>query len=75
MWIVAVGAVVGLALAVLLVWLQARYHLVMIEGSMQVPYPVRLTVVNGAIVLATIALLGYLAARLSVAGMKNVFKR
>ena len=47
----------------------------MIEGSMQVPYPVRLTVVNGAIVLATIALLGYLAARLSVAGMKNVFKR
>ena len=75
MWIVAVGAVVGLALAVLLVWLQARYHLVMIEGSMQVPYPVRLTVLNGAIVLATIALLGYLAARLSVAGMKNVFKR
>ena len=75
MWIVAVGAVVGLALAVLLGWLQARYHLVMIEGSMQVPYPVRLTVLNGAIVLATIALLGYLAARLSVAGMKNVFKR
>lgn len=75
MLIVGAGTALGLSLAVLLVALQARYHWVMIEGGMQIPYPVRLTVGNAALVLATILVLGYLTTRLSVGGMKNFFKR
>lgn len=75
MMIVGAGAAVGLLAAVVLVWSQSKYHFVMIEGGMQVPYPVSLTVYNVAIVLSTIFALGYLAARLSVAGMKNFFAK
>lgn len=75
MMIVGAGAAVGLLAAVILVWIQSEYHLVMIEGGMQVPYPVSLTFYNVVVVLFTIFALGYLAARLSVAGMKNFFAR
>ena len=74
MWIVGTGTALGLSLAVLVVGLQARYHLVMIEGGMRVPYPVQFSWANVALVLATILTLGYLTARLSVGGMKNFFR-
>lgn len=72
MLIVGAGTVVGLVLAVILVWMQDTYHLVLIDRRL--PYPVSLTWANAATVIGTILLLGYLAARLSVAGMKNFFR-
>ena len=72
MLIVGAGTVVGLVLAVILVWMQDTYHLVLIDRRL--PYPVSLTWANAATVIGTILLLGYLASRLSVAGMKNFFR-
>lgn len=72
---VSIGALVGLMLAVVLVYLQARYSFVMIEGNMSIPYPIKLTFFNVMIVLITIFTLGYVAVRLSTGGINLFFKR
>ncbi|MDD4820135.1 MAG: ABC transporter permease [Flavobacteriales bacterium] len=74
MMTVAVGAVIGLALAVVLVWMQAEYSIVMIEGNMNIPYPIKLTFFNVLTVIFTIFILGYVASVLSVTGIKSFFK-
>ena len=55
------GGGIGVALAVVLVWLQQTYHWVMITATL--PYPVKIEFVNIILVLATINLLGVLASK------------
>lgn len=54
------GGLIGLALGVLIVYLQQQYSLIMITDSL--PYPVVFEVKNLLLVLATITVLGFLAA-------------
>lgn len=70
MMVVGAGAAIGLAAGCLLVWLQTEYSLVMIEGNVNVPYPVMFTVYNIIIVIFTIFTLGYAVCRMSVGGIK-----
>lgn len=70
MMVVGTGAAIGLAAGCLLVWLQAEYSLVMIEGNVNVPYPVMFTPYNIIIVIFTIFTLGYAVCRMSVGGIK-----
>lgn len=58
-----VGGIVGLVLGVLVVYIQQQYELIMITPSLA--YPVQFKVENIGIVLATIILLGYLAAKIA----------
>ena len=55
------GGGIGVALGVVLVWLQQTYHWVMITATL--PYPVKIELVNIILVLATINLLGVLASK------------
>jgi lipoprotein-releasing system permease protein len=54
------GGLIGLALGVLVVYLQQQYSLIMITDSL--PYPVVFEVKNLLLVLVTITILGFLAA-------------
>lgn len=54
------GGLIGLALGVLVVYLQQQYSLIMITDSL--PYPVVFEIKNLLLVLATITVLGFLAA-------------
>lgn len=58
-----VGGIIGLVLGVLVVYIQQQYELIMITPSLA--YPVQFKVENIGIVLATIILLGYLAAKIA----------
>lgn len=58
-----VGGIVGLVLGVLVVYIQQQYELIMITPSLA--YPVQFKVENIGIVLATIILLGFLAAKIA----------
>lgn len=62
-FITALGAVFGLALGVLIVFLQQQFSLVMITQTM--PYPTAFTASNILIVLATIFGLGIIASRIA----------
>lgn len=57
------GLVVGLALGILLVLLQDRFHLFMINEMLA--YPVVFTLKNVVLVVVTMMVLGYLAARIA----------
>lgn len=57
------GLVVGLFLGIILVYLQDTYHLFMI--NYQLPYPVKLTLKNVFLVISTMFILGYIAARIA----------
>ena len=70
MMVVGAGAAIGLAAGCFLVWLQAEYSLVMIEGNVNIPYPVMFTWYNIIIVIFTISTLGYAVCRMSVGGIK-----
>ena len=70
MMVVGAGAAVGLAAGCFLVWLQAEYSLVMIEGNVNIPYPVMFSWYNIIIVIFTISTLGYAVCRMSVGGIK-----
>ena len=58
-----VGGIIGLVLGVLVVYIQQQYELIMITPSLA--YPVQFKVENIGIVLATIILLGFLAAKIA----------
>lgn len=59
----AVSGVIGLALGFLLVWSQQQFGFVPITPSL--PYPVKPTVINAVIVLATMLLLGVIASNIA----------
>ncbi len=58
-----IGLVVGLILGIILIFLQQHYALVMITSGL--PYPVKLTLQNGLIVIITMTLLSYLSSRIA----------
>ncbi len=58
-----IGLVVGLILGMILVFSQQYYALVMITSDL--PYPVKLTLQNGLIVIITMTLLSYLSSRIA----------
>ena len=57
------GLVAGLSLGMLLVYLQDTYHLFMI--NYQLPYPVAFKLQNVFLVIVTMVVLGYIAARIA----------
>lgn len=57
------GGSIGLLLGVITVWAQKQFGLVMINESLA--YPIEFTLVNVAIVCATILSLGYIASRIA----------
>jgi len=57
------GGVIGVAIGVLLVFLQLKFELVMLTTSL--PYPVTLDLMNALIVLATIVVLGVMASKIA----------
>jgi lipoprotein-releasing system permease protein len=58
-----IGLAIGLALGVLLVLLQLKFKFFMITPSL--PYPVEFTITNLLTVIATILILGFLAAKIA----------
>ena len=60
-----VGLFIGMVLAITLVILQKQFGFIMITSSLA--YPVEFKLVNVLVVLATIAVLGYLAAQIASA--------
>lgn len=57
------GGIVGLAIGVVVVYLQQQFELIMITPTLA--YPVRLEILNIVIVLATIVTLGYIASKIA----------
>lgn len=66
-----IGMVIGLILAVFLVFIQQQFQLFMITSS--IPYPVELRLDNLFIVIATITILGFLAAKIASSRISNQF--
>ncbi|QED38424.1 ABC transporter permease [Antarcticibacterium arcticum] len=64
-----VGGIIGLLAAVLVVYLQLQYDLVMITPSL--PYPVKITFINILLVLLTIGSLGLLASYIAASQSKK----
>ena len=65
------GMLIGLLLAVLLVFVQQKFELFMITSS--IPYPVELRLYNVLIVVVTILVLGFLAAKIASSRISNQF--
>jgi len=57
------GLIIGLSLGMFLVYLQDTYHLFMIQN--QLPYPVAFKLQNVFLVIATMIVLGYIAAKIA----------
>lgn len=57
------GGIIGLVIALLLVWTQIQFGWLKITPSL--PYPVEIKLINVFIVLATITVLGYFAAKIA----------
>ena len=57
------GGIIGVVLGIIIVFLQQKFSLVMLTTSL--PYPVTLELVNAAIVLITIIVLGVLASKIA----------
>ncbi|MBT8316765.1 MAG: ABC transporter permease [Lutibacter sp.] len=57
------GLFIGLSLGIILILLQKKYQLFMI--TQHLPYPVELTLLNIVIVMSTILVLGFLAAKIA----------
>ena len=64
-----VGGIIGLLAAMLVVYLQMQYDLVMITPSL--PYPVKITLINIVVVLVTIGALGLLASYIAASRSKK----
>ena len=64
-----VGGIIGLLAAMVVVYLQLQYDLVMITPSL--PYPVKITLVNILVVLVTIGALGLLASYIAASRSKK----
>ena len=64
-----VGGTIGLLAALLVVYLQLQYDLVMITPSL--PYPVKISVLNVLLVLLTIGSLGLLASYIAASRSKT----
>ena len=64
-----VGGIIGLLAAMLVVYLQMQYDLVMITPSL--PYPVKITLINILVVLVTIGALGLLASYIAASRSKK----
>ncbi|MEP6261235.1 MAG: FtsX-like permease family protein [Gillisia sp.] len=64
-----VGGIIGLLAAMLVVYLQLQYDLVMITPSL--PYPVKITLFNILVVLVTIGALGLLASYIAASRSKR----
>ncbi|MFP9113110.1 ABC transporter permease [Flavobacterium sp. RHBU_3] len=62
-FITGIGAIFGLIIGVLVVWLQQEFNLVMITQTMA--YPTAFTMTNVVVVLATIFILGVIASRIA----------
>ena len=54
---------IGLLLGIMVVYIQQQYELIMITSTL--PYPVQFKVENVVIVLMTIIILGFLAAKIA----------
>ena len=63
------GGFLGLISAILLVYLQLKYHMIMITPSL--PYPVSLTLKNALIVMLTISALGIIASYIAASRSKK----
>jgi len=57
------GGIIGVVLGIIIVFLQQKFSLVMLTTSL--PYPVTLELLNAAIVLITIVVLGVLASKIA----------
>lgn len=57
------GGMIGLLLGIMVVYIQQQYELIMITSTL--PYPVQFKVENVVIVLMTIIILGFLAAKIA----------
>ena len=66
-----IGMIIGLILAVTLVFIQQQFELFMITAS--IPYPVELRFANLLIVIGTISILGFIAAAISSSRISNQF--
>lgn len=66
-----VGMAVGLSLAVILVWIQQTFEWFMITAN--IPYPVELQFSNLLIVIATITVLGFAAAKIASSRISITF--
>lgn len=64
-----VGGIIGLLAAMVVVYLQLQYDLVMITPSL--PYPVKITLINILVVLVTIGALGLLASYIAASRSKK----
>lgn len=64
-----VGGIIGLLAAMVVVYLQMQYDLVMITPSL--PYPVKITLINILVVLVTIGALGLLASYIAASRSKK----
>ncbi len=61
--LVVIGGIVGISLGALITWSQATFGFVKITPSL--PYPMKLELMNGIIVIVTIFALGFVAAKIS----------
>ena len=67
------SGIVGVILGVIIVWAQSQFDLIMLTPNL--PYPVKLRVINIILVLATIFLLGIVASRIASQRItKNLIK-
>ncbi|UJH90127.1 FtsX-like permease family protein [Antarcticibacterium sp. 1MA-6-2] len=67
-----VGGAIGLVIALLVVWLQLQFDLVMITPTL--PYPVQIRLENVLIVIATIGTLGILASYIAASRSKKALQ-
>ncbi|NER14244.1 FtsX-like permease family protein [Leptobacterium flavescens] len=61
--LVVIGGLSGLALGILITWLQTTFSLIMITPSLA--YPMELKLMNALVVILTIFILGFIAAKIS----------
>ena len=73
----AIGAVIGLSLGFLVCWLQQQFGLVRLQGDTLImdAYPVAMNAVDFIAVLATVLLIGYIAAWYPARYMSKKFLR
>ncbi|MCK7589466.1 ABC transporter permease [Subsaxibacter sp. CAU 1640] len=67
------GGIIGVVLGIIVVFLQQKFSLLMLTTSL--PYPVTLELVNAAIVLITIVVLGVLASKIASSRISETLVR
>ncbi len=73
MLIVAVGATAGLALGLAICWLQQRFELVQLQGSVVEAYPVKVLPTDLLIIFATVLAIGVLASWIPLRELSSRF--